>query len=278
MEAFTLVNGVTIPAVGFGTWRAADTDGAAVVSQAIDAGYRHIDTASFYGTEESVGKAAAQSGLKREDLFITTKAWKSELGYDNILWAFEKSCKTMGVDYIDLYLIHWPLPSAGYDGWEALDRESWKAMERIYEQGGARAIGVSNFLIHHLDNILTGCNVAPMVDQVEFHPGYTQWETVEFAKAHNIQIEAWSPLGRQRLAENPLLLELAGKYGVSLAQICLKFALQCGVIPLPKSADPRRVRQNLELDFTLSEEDMRHIHSMPTTGWSGLHPDTNPPE
>lgn len=273
MEQFTLSNGVKIPAVGFGTWEAAQTDGAAVLSEAIRAGYRHIDTASFYGTEEAVGAAAARCGLARRELFITTKAWKTEMGYDNILRAFDKSCKTMGVDYVDLYLIHWPLPAADYEDWERLDRESWKAMERIYEQGGARAIGVSNFLVRHLENVLSGCNAAPMVDQVEFHPGYTQWETVEFAQKHGIQIEAWSPLGRRRLARELLLSGLAEKYNVSLAQICLRFALQCGVIPLPKSADPGRMRQNLALDFTISPEDMARIHAMPMAGWSGQHPD-----
>lgn len=273
MKQFTLSNGVAIPSVGFGTWKAAETDGVAVVSEAIRAGYRHIDTASFYGTEDSVGKAVAQSGVDRRGLFITTKAWKTEMGYDNVLRAFDRSCKTMGLDYVDLYLIHWPLPAPDYADWKTLDRESWKAMERIYEQGGAKAIGVSNFLVHHLENILSACNVAPMADQVEFHPGYTQWETVEFARKHGIQMEAWSPLGRQRLAEEPLLKELAEKYQVSLAQICLKFALQCGVIPLPKSANPERMRQNLTLDFTISPEDMARIQAMPLAGWSGQHPD-----
>ena len=275
MKNFTLSNGVLIPEVGFGTWKAADVDGVAVIGEAIKAGYRHIDTASFYGTEEHVGKAIAQSGVKREELFITTKAWKTELGYDNILRAFDQSCKTMGLDYVDLYLIHWPIPTPGYEGWEQLDKDSWKAIERIYEQGGARAIGVSNFLVHHMENILSDCNVAPMVNQVEFHPGYTQWDTVQFCQKHNILMEAWSPLGRQRISQEPLLLELAEKYGVSLAQICIKFALQCGVLPLPKSANPQRVRQNLELDFTISEEDMARIHAMPETGFSGLHPDYN---
>ena len=273
MEHFTLSNGVAIPAVGFGTWKAAETDGVAVLSEAIRAGYRHIDTASFYGTEESVGKAVAQSGVARGELFITTKAWKTEMGYDNILRAFDKSCQMMGLDYVDLYLIHWPLPSPDYTDWRALDRDSWKAVERIYEQGGARAIGVSNFLVHHLENLLSGCNIAPMADQVEFHPGYTQWDTVEFAQKHGIQMEAWSPLGRQRLAQEPLLNQLAEKYGVSLAQLCLKFALQCNVIPLPKSANPERMRQNLALDFTISDEDMGRIHAMPLAGWSGQHPD-----
>ena len=273
MESFVLSNGVTIPAVGFGTWKAAETDGVAVLSEAIRAGYRHIDTASFYGTEESVGKAVAQSGVARGELFITTKAWKTEMGYDNILHAFDKSCQMMGLDYVDLYLIHWPLPAPDCADWKTLDRDSWKAMERIYEQGGAKAIGVSNFLVHHLENLLAGCNIAPMADQVEFHPGYTQWDTVEFAQKHGIQMEAWSPLGRQRLAQEPLLNQLAEKYGVSLAQLCLKFALQCNVIPLPKSSNPERMRQNLALDFTINDEDMERIHAMPQAGWSGQHPD-----
>ena len=177
------------------------------------------------------------------------------------------------MDYMDLYLIQWPRPDAACEEWKELDRGSWRAMEELYRAGRVRAIGVSNFLPHHLENLLEVCTVPPMVDQIEFHPGYVQWETVEFCRASQILVEAWSPLGRQRLADDPLLAELAGKYGVSQAQICLRFALDCGVVPLPKSADAGRMRQNLALDFALEAEDLERLRTMPQTGWSGLHPD-----
>jgi diketogulonate reductase-like aldo/keto reductase len=262
-----------MPEIGFGTAKVTETDGVSIISSAIQTGYRHIDTASFYGNEAAVGRAVAQSGLPRKEFFVTTKAWRTELGYDNVLRAFEASCKRLGMEQVDLYLLHWPKPSDDYEDWKALDRESWKAAEYIYEQGGARAIGVSNFLTHHLENLFVQANVCPMVNQIEFHPGYTQWDTVLFSQANNIRMQAWSPLGRQRMADDPLLRELAGKYGVSTSQICIKFALQCGVTPLPKSSNPQRMAENLAVDFTILPEDMERIHAMPLTGWSGEHPD-----
>lgn len=231
MKNKMLRNGVEMPEVGFGTWKAGETDGFAVLSEAIRAGYRHIDTASAYHTEEAVGRAVAASGVDRSEFFITTKAWKDQLGYDRTLAAFDASCQALGMDYLDLYLIHWPRPDAACEEWKELDRGSWRAMEELYRAGRVRAIGVSNFLPHHLENLLEVCTVPPMVDQIEFHPGYVQWETVKFCRASQILVEAWSPLGRQRLADDPLLAELAGKYGVSQAQICLRFALDCGVVP-----------------------------------------------
>ena len=273
MKNKLLRNGVEMPEVGFGTWKAGETDGFAVLSEAIRAGYRHIDTASAYHTEEAVGRAVAASGVDRSEFFITTKAWKDQLGYDRTLAAFDASCQALGMDYLDLYLIHWPRPDAACEEWKELDRGSWRAMEELYRAGRVRAIGVSNVLPHHLENLLEVCTVPPMVDQIEFHPGYVQWETVEFCRASQILVEAWSPLGRQRLADDPLLAELAGKYGVSQAQICLRFALDCGVVPLPKSADAGRMRQNLALDFALEAEDLERLRTMPQTGWSGLHPD-----
>lgn len=273
MKDILLSNGVSMPEIGFGTAKLTETDGVPILSDAIQTGYRHIDTASFYGNEVAVGKAVAQSGIPRRAFFVTTKAWRTELGYDNVLRAFEQSCQRLGMDQVDLYLLHWPKPSDDYEDWRRLDRESWKAAERIYEQGGARAIGVSNFLVHHLENLLVQANVCPMVNQIEFHPGYTQWDTVLFSQARHIQMQAWSPLGRQRMAQDPLLRELAEKYGVSTSQICIKFALQCGVTPLPKSSNPQRMAENLAMDFTISEQDIRRIHAMPLAGWSGEHPD-----
>ena len=268
-ETIRLSNGLELPLIGFGTYKAGEND-TQVVLEAIHAGYRLIDTASVYGTERAVGTAAAESGVARSDLLITTKAWRTQLGYDPVLRAFEESLKKLKTDYVDLYLLHWPARD------DETDRQSWKAMERLYEEGTVRAIGVSNYLPHHLENLFAVCNVSPMVDQLEFHPGYPQWEAVSFAKEHGLCVEAWSPLGRRRISDHPLLLELAEKYGVSVQKICLSFAVQCGIIPLPKSSTPERIRENLAADLELSGEDVARILAMPQAGWSGEHPDVAP--
>ncbi|MEQ2443001.1 aldo/keto reductase [Pseudoflavonifractor sp. CLA-AP-H29] len=270
-KEFVLSNGVSVPAVGFGTYKTAD---GAVLSAAIAQGYRHFDTASFYGTEAALGRAVAESGLPREDFFLTSKLWKTEMGYDAALRAFDATLERLGTGYLDLYLIHWPRPDLELADWAGLDRETWRALERLYESGQVRAIGVSNFLPHHLEPLLARANVAPMVDQLEFHPGYIQAEAAAFCQAHNILVEAWSPLGRNRLAGHPLLSQLAQVHGVSPAQICLRFALQQGVLPLPKSSSPERMAENLDLfSFALTEEEMAALRAMPQAGWSGEHPD-----
>lgn len=270
---FVLSNGLSIPAVGFGTYKTGDGDGA-VLSNAIAQGYRHFDTASFYGTETALGQAVAESDIPREDFFLTSKLWKTEMGYDAALRAFDATLERLGTDYLDLYLIHWPRPDLELEDWAKLDRETWRALERLYESGLVRAIGVSNFLPHHLEPILASANVAPMVDQLEFHPGYTQDEAVAFCQNHSILVEAWSPLGRNRLTGNGVLTRLAAEHGVSPAQICLRFALQRSVLPLPKSSSPERMEENLDLfSFSLTGEEMAALSTMPQTGWSGEHPD-----
>ena len=263
-----LLNGLELPTIGFGTYKAVGNC-ADAVRAAIDAGYRLIDTASVYGNEREVGEAAASVSVPRDELIITTKAWRTQLGYDNVLRAFDLSMQKLKMDYADIYLLHWP--ARDYE----VDRQSWKAMERLYDEGLVKAVGVSNYLTHHLENLLAVCNVPPMVDQIEFHPGYTQWDTVTFAQSHGICVEAWSPFARGRLNEDALLVPLAEKYGVSVQTICLSFACQCGVIPLPKSTNPERIRQNLAV-ITLEEEDFRKILSMEQTGWSGHDPDAEP--
>jgi len=186
-----------------------------------------------------------------------------------VLRAYEQSLKKLKMDYADIYLLHWP--ARDYK----VDRDSWRAMERLYDEGLVKAVGVSNYLTHHLENLLAVCNVAPMLDQIEFHPGYTQWDTVSFAQSHGICVEAWSPFARGRLNEDALLVSLAEKYNVSVQTICLSFACQCGVIPLPKSTDPGRIKQNLAL-VRLDENDIEKILAMPQTGWSGYDPDVAP--
>lgn len=271
---YALSNGVEIPAVGFGTYKAADGKSAEVIRTAIEAGYRYFDTASFYGTEKYVAEAIRQSGLARKDFFIASKLWKDEMGYENVKKAFERTLENLQTDYLDLYLIHWPLPEPGYGDWRTLDKETWRAMEELCDTGRIRAIGLSNFLPHHIENILNGCRIRPVVDQLEYHPGYSQEAAVRYCQERGIIVQAWSPIGRQRVLEEPLVKELSDKYGVSPAQICLKFAVQRGIIPLPKSSSIERMRQNMELfSFEMDEEDIWRLMCMPQAGWSGEHPD-----
>ena len=277
MKDVVLNNGVSIPCIGFGTYKATTEDGYSIILNAINAGYRHLDTAALYENEEEVGRAVRESGIPREQFFITSKLNRDFLGYDNTKREFEKSIKKLGTDYLDLYLIHWPRPDYGTDGfddWKELDRESWRAMEELMKAGRIRAIGVSNFLPHHLDNLLQTAEIVPAVNQLELHPGYLQKETVDYCREKNIAIEAWSPMGRARVLKDPLLSGLAAKYGVSTARLCLSFCLQSGFIILPKSTHIDRMKENLNAEDTvISKEDMDRICSMPETGWSGEHPD-----
>lgn len=273
MEKFTLSNGVEIPAVGYGTYLTSEKDDGTVAA-ALAAGYRHFDTASFYGTEQALGDALKAAGVPREELFLTSKLWKDEMGYENALAAFERSLQKLGTDYLDLYLIHWPRTDDLTAEWRQLDRDTWRALEELYRAGRVRAIGVSNFLPHHLRNLMETAEIAPMVNQIEFHPGYPQTYNVEFCKAHGILPEAWSPLGRTRVLQDERLAGIAAKYGKTVAQLCVRFALQCGVVPLPKSSSPARMQANLDVfDFVISDEDMDRILTLPQFGWSGLHPD-----
>ena len=273
MESFTLSNGVEIPAVGYGTYLTSEKDDGTVAA-ALAAGYRHFDTASFYGTEQALGDALKASGVPREELFLTSKLWKDEMGYENALAAFERSLQKLGTDYLDLYLIHWPRPDDLSAEWRQLDRDTWRALEELYRAGRVRAIGVSNFLPHHLRSLMETAEVMPMVNQIEFHPGYPQTYNVEFCKACGILPEAWSPLGRTRVLQDERLAGVAAKYGKTVAQLCVRFALQRGVVPLPKSSSPVRMAANLDVfDFVISDEDMDRILTLPQFGWSGLHPD-----
>lgn len=273
-KTYTLNNGVQIPAVGFGTYKAADGKSADVIKAAIGSGYRYFDTASFYGTETYLAEAIRQSGLPRKDFFIASKLWKTEMGYENARDAFRRTLENLETDYLDLYLIHWPLPEPGYENWKELDRETWRVLEELYAEGKIRAIGLSNFLPHHIENILAGCTVRPAVDQIEYHPGYSQEAAVQYCKENGILVQAWSPIGRSRVLKDPLVCELAAKYRVSPAQICLKFAVQRGIVPLPKSSSPERMKQNMDLfSFEMEQEDIWRLATMPQSGWSGEHPD-----
>ena len=277
-KKLTLSNGVEIPILGFGTYKIED-DKVAVnsVREAIKTGYRHIDTASFYKNEENVGNGIREglkhTGLKRKDIFVTTKVWNTEQGYENTLNAFSNSLQRLNMDYVDLYLIHWPVTKDYADEWQSRIKETWKAMEKLYNEGKIRAIGVSNFLVHHLEELISGCEIEPMVNQIEFHPGHNQKETVEFCKKHEIVVEAWSPLGRGVILENEFLSEIAKRYNKTIAQICIRSIIQQDIVALPKSVTQKRIKSNFEIfDFELSREDMDKITNMEPAGYTGSDP------
>lgn len=273
-DCYTLNNGIQIPCIGYGTYKAADGNNEDTIRMAIEAGYRYFDTASFYETETYLAKAIEDSQIPREQFFLASKVWKTEMGYEETKAAFLRTLENLKTDYLDLYLIHWPLPTPDYKDWKQLDLHTWRAMEELYKDGKIRAIGVSNFLPHHLENIIKHSEIIPALNQIEFHPGYTQEATVQYCKEHNIQVQAWSPIGRTRVLQEPLIIELAKTYNVSPAQICLKFALQQDIIPLPKSSSMERMKQNQDLfSFEISKEDLYRLRTMPQTGWSGYHPD-----
>lgn len=273
-RSYTLENGVKIPAVGFGTYKAADGRSADVIREAIEAGYRYFDTASFYETEKYLAEAIRQSGIPRSEFFITSKLWKDEMGYEGARAALERSLERLETNWLDMYLIHWPLPTPDCREWRELDIETWRALEDLYDEGKVRSIGLSNFLPHHIENILADCRIRPMADQLEFHPGYSQEAAVRYCQERKILVQAWSPIGRKRVLEEPLVVELAVKYGVSPAKICLMYAAQRGIVPLPKASAPERMKENMDLfSFTIDEEDMYRLATMPQAGWSGEHPD-----
>lgn len=271
-DTYTLTNGVEIPIVGFGTWQSPNDETTVnAVKYAIETGYRHIDTAYVYQNEETVGKGIKESGINRNELFITTKLWNSNRGYDNTLFAFDRSMKLLGLDYLDLYLIHWP---AITENGAELNKETWRAFEHLYKEKRIRAIGVCNFLTHHLTELMQTAEFAPMINQIEFHPGVMQMDTVEFCRELGIVVEAWSPLGSGRVLENETLQTVATRYNKSVAQICIRWCLQHGTLPLPKSVTPARIKENTQVfDFELTAEDMQIIDELPEIGYSGMHPD-----
>ena len=233
MQKRKLINGYEIPILGFGTWKTPDGQTAVnAVKKAIEVGYTHIDTAARYENEVSVGKAIKESNVPREHLFITSKLWNSNRGYEKTIQACKKTLEDLGLDYLDLYLIHWPAAANQFDNWDEINLDTWKAMIDLYKMGKVKAIGVSNFKPHHLKSLMEA-EISPMVNQIEFHPGFMQKETIEYCQSNNIIIEAWSPIGNGRLLENETLIEIAKKYNKSVAQICIKWCLQNNTIPLP---------------------------------------------
>lgn len=272
-DSFVLYNGVKIPCIGYGTWLTQNDVAGDVVKTAINMGYRHIDTAAFYKNECGVGDGIIASGIDRSDIFVTSKVWNSERGYDKTMKAFEKTLNDLKLDYLDLYLIHWPASPTEYDDYNAVNLSTWKAMTELYLGGKIKSIGVSNFLPHHLEALVKS-EVVPMVNQIEFHPGQMQNETLDYCRERNILVEAWGPLGRGKMLTNPMLNYLAEKYNKTTAQLCIRWCLQNGVLPLPKSVTPSRIEENSNVfDFEISEEDMIEINAMEYFAGSGHHPD-----
>ncbi|CAG9580007.1 putative prostaglandin f synthase [Leishmania major strain Friedlin] len=264
----TLSNGVQVPQLGIGTWEAKDGNEVVNIKWAVNAGYRHVDTAHYYKNEKGVGQGISECGVPRSDIFVTTKLWNYDHGYESALAAFEQSRQALGVEYVDLYLIHWPGPNRSYI-------ETWRAFEKLYEMKKVRAIGVSNFEPHHLDDLLANCTVPPMVNQVEMHPHFQQKALRAYCAEKNIAVTAWRPLGKGALLTEPQLVELAEKHKRSAAQVIIRWLIQLGVIAIPKSSHEERIKQNFDVfDFELSPEDMRRIESMDRNSRIGSSPET----
>ncbi|SHM55562.1 aldo/keto reductase [Actinacidiphila paucisporea] len=268
--AITLNNGVRMPQLGFGVWQVPDDEAASVVATALEAGYRSIDTASLYANEEGTGRALAASGLPREELFVTTKLGNPDQGYDPALRAFDRSLAKLGLDYVDLYLIHWPQPRR--DAYT----ETWRALERIAADGRARAIGVSNFQPAHLRRLAEGSDVVPAVNQIELHPQLAQQELRSLHAQLGIATEAWSPLGQGKgLLDNPVIVGIAARHERTAAQVVLRWHLHLGNVVIPKSVTPSRIRENIDVfDFELSPADLAELAALDDGTRLGPDPDT----
>lgn len=273
----TLNNGVTIPCVGYGTFRTPNDVAEKAVEDAINVGYRLIDTAAVYGNEEGVGKGIKDSGIDRHRLFVTSKLWNTDRGYESTKKALDATLQHLQMDYLDLYLIHWPANRKQFgDRAAEINAETWRAMEDAYHEGKIRALGLSNFMPNHYQDLMKTATIAPAVDQIEVHPGWTHAEEIKFLQAHNVLVEAWGPLGGQgaSVMTNPTMVELAKKYGKSTAQLSLRWIVQQGVLPLPKSVHAERMKQNTDIfDFEISDEDMKKISSLTNLGGQCRVPD-----
>ncbi len=274
-KPFVLNNNVVVPYVGYGTWQITEPDMViGSVLYALKNGYRHIDTAQIYNNQKYIGQAIKQSGIDRKDIFITSKVWNSCRGYEKTLQAFEQTLQELDTDYLDLYLIHWPYNDKSSANPDQDNIDTWRALEHLYKAGKVRAIGLSNFNIKQVNNILLNCEIAPMANQVEIHPGHYQKDLVEFCQANNILVQAWSPLGSGSLLNNPTLNTIADTYNVSVAKLCLNWIYSKNIQPLPKSTTKENIIKNLSFyDFDLDQQDIDIIDDMLPAGFSGLDPE-----
>ena len=263
----TLANGLQMPRLGLGVWRVEDSEATKSVEWALESGYRMIDTAMVYKNEKGVGEGIRRSFVPREDIFVTTKLWNDDQGYDSALKAFDASLERLGLDYVDLYLIHWPVAGKYKD--------SWRALEEIYASGRAKAIGVSNFHQHHLEDLMTTATIKPMVDQIEIHPTLTQEPLRAYLASEAIAVEAWSPLGQGKILETPTLIEIGEKHGKTAAQVIIRWHLQNDIIVIPKSSHKERIKENFDvLDFELTPEEIQQINALNIDERLGSNPDS----
>lgn len=269
-ETFKLYNGAEVEPVGFGTYKSSE----GAVLKALKMGYTYLDTAAFYFNEEVVGAELKASGKAREDIFIASKIWPTQFGYEETYKAFGDSLSALGTDYLDLYLVHWPKLTREDHEWKRKLISTWKAMEELYKAGKIRAIGVSNFLPHHMRVITENCEIKPMVNQLELHIGYMQQYAVDHCRANDIHVQAWSPIGRGRLNEDETILRFAKKYGVSPQKLMLRFLVQQGISVIPKANNPVNMKNNMDIfDFVISDDDMSYLLTLPERGFSGEYPD-----
>lgn len=262
-DTFKIYNGAEIPCMGLGTWQSKDDTATAAVLSALAFGYRLIDTAAAYGNEKGVGAGIRQSGLKREEIFVTSKLRNADHGYKATLDAFDLTMEKLGLEYLDLYLIHWPNPVQFRTHWEAATAGTWAAFEELYKKDKIKAIGVSNFMPHHIDTLMKTAKIKPMVNQLKLCPSVTQPEAVEYCRKNGIVVEAYSPFGTGGIFKVEEMQRLADKYGKTIGQICLRWCLQKGFVSLPKSANPMRIKENTEIfDFELTDEDIDLISNL----------------
>lgn len=272
MEKYTLSNGVEIPAVGFGTFKNKGQSAYDSVLEALRVGYRHIDTASIYGNEKEVGQAIKDSGVDRKDIFVTSKVWRDSRGYEKTIASFNKTLEDLGLDYLDCFLIHWPCP-INKENYNEVNIDTWRALIDLYKAKKVKVIGVSNFLPHHIKPLLES-EIKPMMNQIEVHPGYMQEEIVDLCRKENILVEAWEPLGKASILSDERIIKLAEKYQKTPAQICIRWSLDNGFLPLPKSQTPSRIKENLMVeDFKLSKEDVEYVNIFEFCGGSKINPD-----
>lgn len=263
-EIYTLSNGVKIPKLGLGTWFIEDDKAAQAVKEAVQIGYRHIDTAQAYGNEHGVGEGVSSCGVSREELFVTTKLAAEIKSYQEANKAIDASLTKMGLDYIDLMLIHSPQPWNDFRGGDYAEgnREAWRGLENAYKAGKLRAIGVSNFTQQDIENILSGCTEAPMVNQLLVHAGNTPFQLVAYCQSQGILVEAYSPIAHGEILKNPAVKSIADKYNVTVPQLCIRYTLQLGTLPLPKTSNPQHMYDNAQVDFVISDDDMEQLKNL----------------
>ncbi len=278
-DKIMLNNKVEMPALGFGVCLMPDgQETANSVRMALKAGYRNLDTAAAYGNERGVGMGIRQAmeeyGINREEIFLSTKAWHTMRGYDKTMQAFEESMEKLGLEYLDLYMIHWPAVAKWHDDWRELNADTWRALEELYRSGRVKAIGMSNFLTHHLQALMEDTEITPMVNQIELHPGFGQFETMRFCLDNGIAVEAWSPFGRAAVLQNETIVAIAQAHGKTAAQVCLRWLMDKGVVPLPKSTHEERIISNTQVfDFSLTAEEAAMIDNLPYIGGMQFNPD-----